>query len=297
MITTKMTVCPRCRHSYSSEYHKWYCGKERTDSIPLQFEASADFYAESTDATIYGSDWSHWNTVNVAKAAQSGIQFCYIKASEGNYMMDDKRKMYYQACKEHGIKVSFYHYFKCNKDGRSQAEYMKRAIGSMDPDMPIALDCEDTIAPGYNKRDTAKKIYHFAKTMQGFDGWPEIMIYTRASWWDAYVANIYQWHKTSLWVAHWGAGGKPNVPKPWKNVGWTIHQYGTRSIGGARVDANKWNPAVPFPPGGGVEPPPPPPEPPEPPPLPTLPDEFDIKGSVDIGDAEYKISALFQKEE
>ena len=301
MIPTieRVEACPRCNHAFDSAYHKGYCGEERTPPTGFVYDAIlADSILYDPATQYLGSDWSHWNEVNVKKATELGIKFVYIKITEGTNFLDDKSARYFDLCGQYGIKRSFYHYLRCGVNGYAQADWMLNKIGGRVPDLPIALDAEDPNAKKYSKKSNANNIYKFAKRCQGFAGWPEIMIYTRATWWNPYVAYSYNWHLLSLWVAHWGAGGNPSLPEPWRKnkVPWTIHQYGMRKIGGATVDANKWNPAVPFP--GDETPPIEPPEPPEPPePTPTIPDEFSMKGAVKIYDENFKFSAVVQKDD
>ena len=301
----RVETCPRCNRAYESDYHKIYCGSERTP--PAEGELSYDGLEriETIFDTpiIYGSDWSHWNEVNVKKAADLGVKFCYIKITESTNFVDDKAKRYFDLCGEYGIRRSFYHYLKCGVSGAKQAKHMHDTIiekGCQDVDLPIALDAEDPLGARYSKNSNANNIYKFAKFFQGFAGYPEIMIYTRASWWNPYVAYIYDWHLLSLWVAHWGAGGNPTLPTPWaKNkIPQMIHQYGTMQIGGARVDANKWNSFYKFP-GDEPEPvePPEPPEPPEPVEPPEQPETFYFKGEGMIGDQLYHANLLFSRKD
>ena len=199
---------------------------------------------------IYGIDVSHHNAVNMKKASEQGIKFCYVKITEGTSWVDDKADAYYNECKKYGIKVGFYHYWNAGVNGEAQADHMLTTIGDRELDMPVALDCEDPRAPAYSEQVNSKSIYDFAKLCQGWDGWPEICAYTRASWWNPNVNTKYEWWRLGLWVAHWGAGGNPAIPSNWKEkkVPYTIHQYGTIQIGNQRIDGNKWNNYYEFPP-------------------------------------------------
>jgi GH25 family lysozyme M1 (1,4-beta-N-acetylmuramidase) len=197
--------------------------------------------------TILGIDLSHWNagvSLNIAK--EMGVKFAYIKLSEGTNFVDDKAHQFFTSCNQLGIKASFYHYWKANVGGKQQAEHMLKYAKPYENKigMPVALDVEDKSGTYYTKTKNSENIYKFAKQCQDFAGFPEIMIYTSASKWDSFVnPNAYEFWRLGLWVAHWGAGGNPAIPNPWKSkkTPFTIHQYGTINIGGKRIDGNKWN--------------------------------------------------------
>lgn len=220
-----------------------------------------------------GIDISHHNSgVDLDAAWDLGVRFAYIKITEGTTWVDPSAANFYNKCKSLGIYTSFYHYW-LPYDGTEQAQHceeqVKKITGTTKVDMPIALDCENPMS--VDKTNTTKSIYDFAKFLQTFDDHDEIAIYTGAYWWDQHVkTKKYEWWRLPLWVAHWGAGGNPRIPEPWKEkkIPYAIHQYGTIKINGKGIDGNKWNGTYWDLPPIDVDPEPPDPEPPDPDPLP-----------------------------
>ena len=215
---------------------------------------------------ILGVDLSHWNAgVDLNKAHDLGVRFGYFKLTEGIDYVDDKFIEYWRHAKSLGWQVAPYHYWLTSVPGAAQAQHFIDAMdyfGITDRlDWPAVIDAEDPKAANNSPGNNARNIYDMAKGLQGVGGWPECSIYTRASWWNPYVNTKWEWWRLYLVVAHWGAGGNPAIPQPWKSKGvpHLVHQYGTLKVGAKKIDANKWNtahyqfplkPGVPQPPTG-----------------------------------------------
>jgi len=76
---------------------------------------------EDTCKHIHGIDISHyqgdifWNTVGNAN-----ISYCYIKATEGGNNIDSKYEKNVLACRNHGILVGSYHFYRPQVDQQKQ---------------------------------------------------------------------------------------------------------------------------------------------------------------------------------
>lgn len=93
---------------------------------------------------VRGIDISRHNgTVDFDSVAAAGIEFVYIKASEGTSHRDRAypRNRREAACA--GLPVGAYHFFRFECDGRRQAVNFLAAIGDSHPELPLAIDIEE----------------------------------------------------------------------------------------------------------------------------------------------------------
>lgn len=85
---------------------------------------------------------SHNGDMNLEDAARDGIEFIFIKASEGADFRDKNFTINYKKAREAGLKIGAYHFFRFETDGVSQAINLLRAIGQRHLDLGIAVDVE-----------------------------------------------------------------------------------------------------------------------------------------------------------
>lgn len=75
--------------------------------LPLNIFATT----ASSDVIYDGIDVSDWQGyINYSAVKASGIDVVYIKASQGDNIVDSYFKINYNDAKENGLKVGFYHY-------------------------------------------------------------------------------------------------------------------------------------------------------------------------------------------
>lgn len=98
---------------------------------------------------ITGIDISAHNGVpDFDSIAAAGINFAYIKASEGTDFRDPAFITNYAAAKRVGIPVGAYHFFRFDCDGRLQAANFLDATKGCLLDLPAAIDVEESGNPG-----------------------------------------------------------------------------------------------------------------------------------------------------
>lgn len=95
------------------------------------------------DGEVYGVDVSHHQgTVDWTRVADDGIEFAYIKASEGGDFRDDLFTQNWRAAADVGLPRGAYHFFTLCRPGREQARWFVE-VAPPDPDaLPPALDLE-----------------------------------------------------------------------------------------------------------------------------------------------------------
>lgn len=100
-------------------------------------------YVDDIKYPIRGIDISaHNGDIDFKKVAESGIDFVFIKASEGVDFNDKNFKRNYEGAKAAGLKTGFYHFFRFDTDGVEQGVNFVRTVGSRRAELGLAIDVE-----------------------------------------------------------------------------------------------------------------------------------------------------------
>jgi len=99
---------------------------------------------------ILGVDLSaHNGHVDFDSLAAAGVDFVYLKASEGVSFRDQSFKHNYEAARKAGLNIGAYHFFRFDCDGALQSINFLKAIEKLELDLPLAIDVEEwRNAPG-----------------------------------------------------------------------------------------------------------------------------------------------------
>jgi GH25 family lysozyme M1 (1,4-beta-N-acetylmuramidase) len=173
---------------------------------------------------ILGTSVSHWADVINWKAEKAkGVDFAWVKATQGNYTVDDKLDYNCKGAQDAGMVVGLYHYQDPNVDQLAQAKYFVDHVRPYNPDM-ISMDFErywvdnlhpDTtvIAPkelstrGMTCRDKIKSLYP-EKLCFDYSGAWFVSGYTRYTEIINCIAvkkSALDWMKDDpLWWVDWG---------------------------------------------------------------------------------------------
>lgn len=199
---------------------------------------------------VQGVDVSHWQgAINWGAVKSAGIDFAYIKATEGTTFKDSRFGANYTGAYNAGLIRGAYHFARPNaSNGATQANFFASNGGAWSRDnqtLPGVLDIEHNpsgaMCYGLSTTQMRTWINDFHTTYKARTT-RDIVIYTTGSWWNTCTGN---WTgmsaKAPLWVAHWGVTS-PNVPSGFPT--WTIWQYtATGRVSGVSgdVDRNKFN--------------------------------------------------------
>lgn len=199
---------------------------------------------------VQGIDVSHWQgAVNWTSVRNSGIQFAWIKATEGTSYKDARFNTNYPAAHGAGVIRGAYHFALPNvSNGATQANYFASSGGGWSRDnltLPGVLDIEHNpygaMCYGLSTTQMRTWINDFYNTYKSRTG-RDTVIYTTASWWNTCTGNwTGMYSKSPLWVAHW-TNTSPTIPSGFPT--WTVWQYtSTGSVGGVSgyVDRNQFN--------------------------------------------------------
>lgn len=100
-------------------------------------------YVDSERYPVRGIDISaHNGVINFEKVRNEGIDFVFIKASEGADFRDKMFAENYRKARKAGIRTGAYHFFRFDKDGVDQAINFLRSTGNRRLDLGLAIDIE-----------------------------------------------------------------------------------------------------------------------------------------------------------
>lgn len=99
---------------------------------------------DSADYPVAGLDLSAHNGVpDFDSVRAAGIDFVYLKASEGESFRDNAYIRNYSSARRAGLLVGAYHFFRFDCEGTRQAENFLGVVGNLDHDLPLAIDVEE----------------------------------------------------------------------------------------------------------------------------------------------------------
>ncbi len=202
--------------------------------LPLNIFATT----ASSDVIYDGIDVSDWQGyINYSAVKASGIDVVYIKASQGDNIVDSYFKINYNNAKENGLKVGFYHYLTARTQSEAirQAEFFSSVISNTSPDCKLAMDFESFGNLNiYEINDISRAFLERVREITG----REVIIYSDAynarSVFSEELANEYP-----LWIAEYGV----EVPSRTNWEYWEGFQYtSTGNVPGIRgnVDRDKF---------------------------------------------------------
>ncbi|MFI2378784.1 lysozyme [Streptomyces sp. NPDC018964] len=213
-------------------------------------EAPSTVALAATDG-VQGIDVSHWQgAINWTSVRNSGIQFAWMKATEGTTYKDDRFGSNYPAAYNAGVIRGAYHFARPDvSGGATQANYFVDNGGGWSRDnltLPGVLDIEHNpygaMCYGLSTTQMRTWVNDFYTTYKSRTS-RDVVIYTTASWWNTCTGN---WTgmsaKSPLWVAHWTSAASPTVPSGFPT--WTVWQYtSTGAVPGVsgNVDRDRFN--------------------------------------------------------
>lgn len=212
----------------------YYYGRPR-------FVQYADFGIDiPVNYSVHGIDVSRyqgrirWEEVKRMKVNEVGIQFCFIKATEGVQDQDPRFTRNWRQAAQAGIPRGAYHYFNPYADAAAQARHFIREVKLEAGDLPPVLDVEQS--GNLTKDQLQEQVATWLElTEQHYGVIP--LIYTGAEFYARYLADRFD--RYPLWVAHYLVKNKPRVKRNWSF--WQHNESGrVNGITGA-VDFNVFN--------------------------------------------------------
>ena len=190
------------------------------------------------DVSTYQGD------INWAKVKADGIDFAFIKATQGRSISnaslrnfeDSKFAQNIVNANRWGIRIGVYHYLTAWNvtEAMREAEYFLSVIAPYRSiiDLWAAVDVEDSRSPK-DKTLMAQIVNTFCSRVEAEGYRP--MVYTNPDWLTNKLGNVSHW---DLWLALWR--NKANVPTADKYPNLRVWQWGTEAVDGiaGKPDAN-----------------------------------------------------------
>lgn len=141
-----------------------------------------------SDGEVYGVDVSHHQgEIDWPAVADDGIEFAYIKASEGGDFPDRFFEQNWRGAKEAGVLRGVYHFFTLCRPGGEQAEWFLTTAPPEPDTLPPAVDLE--LAGNCAARPDAEEVYReldsFLDAVEQAWG-QEAVLYVGNDWEDRY---------------------------------------------------------------------------------------------------------------
>ena len=192
---------------------------------------------------LKGVDISNWQpNINYQALKNAGVEIAIIKATEANYYKDPYMEKHYNGCKSVGIKVGFYHFFRCNVDAKTQAQYFVNYIQGKSYDVKLVLDIEST--EGQSKSTITNMARTFLEEVQRLTG-TQPMIYTYTSFANSYLDSSLACYP--VWIAQYSPLN-PNPCSLCDSNGWDGFQFASDGLiansGYTNLDINEFKPSV-----------------------------------------------------
>ena len=170
--------------------------------------------------TVQGMDVSYYETsVDWAMARQDGIEFAFIRATDGTQYLDPKFAMYWQGAKDAGVIRGAYQYFRPAEDPVAQAELLLAQMGPVEPgDLPPVIDLE--VSGGLTQPQVAAAVQLWVDHVAAAIGRPPIVYAGLYSW--PTLTGAADLTTSPLWVAQYTTAPCPDIPLPWTH--WAFWQ-------------------------------------------------------------------------
>ncbi len=134
---------------------------------------------------------SYQENVDFEKLKEQGIEFAFVKATEGDTHVDSSFRDKWAAAEKAGVPAGAYHYFSYGVSGTKQAENFIRTVGSLEGRLIPAIDMELTPEEVENppeKETVVRGLRAFiAIVEEEYDVKP--IIYSRQDYWDKYLKD------------------------------------------------------------------------------------------------------------
>lgn len=184
---------------------------------------------------IVGVDLSaHNGEVDFKRVAADGVNFVFLKATEGSTFKDPKFNANYEAARRAGLTVGAYHFFRFDSDGYEQGRNFLETVDSLALDLPLAIDIEEWGNPECDDTEAVvEALRGMIFALEG--GRHKVIIYTNKNGYTRFVRGRLE--EMPVWVCSF-----TNPPMP--SDEWLLWQHSHEShvdgIDGP-VDLNTFN--------------------------------------------------------
>lgn len=178
-------------------------------------------HPSETDYPIRGVDVSYYQgEIDWDILAKEGIDFAFIKATEGSSHIDTRFRENWERAGKTGLKRGAYHFFSFESEGAAQAEHFISVVPKENGMLSPVVDIEFYGNRFHNKPDveeTRKQLQVFLDVLEAYYG-VKPLIYATESSYSTYIRGAFDGYP--LWIRNMYFS--PNIGMPGK---WTFWQY------------------------------------------------------------------------
>lgn len=160
-------------------------------------------YVDFERYPIRGIDVSRHNgMMNLDAAAADGIEFIFLKASEGESFRDENFHINYEKAGHAGLKRGAYHFFRFDKDGITQGQNFLNAIEKKKLELGVVIDVEEFGNAKNVPRDSIMMRLEDMVDYLNLRGY-RVMFYTNRDGYESYLMD--QYAGLPLWICHFSS--------------------------------------------------------------------------------------------
>jgi len=185
---------------------------------------------------VYGIDVSsHQGKIDWTMVAKDNIQFCFLKATEGEDFVDKRYKENYLGARENNISIGAYHFFRFGTSGKAQAQNFIKNVAINHLDLPPVLDVErhGNYFSFSKANEIRAEIKNYLKEIE-IQYSIKPIIYTNIDGYERYIKGYFEHYE--IWICR-------ICTEPQTNH-WSFWQYSHNGkVGGIqeKVDLNTFN--------------------------------------------------------
>lgn len=181
------------------------------------FAVPAGIEIDKSRYPVTGIDVSaHTGKINFKQVKEQGVDFVFIKATEGEDFVDKNFELNYKNARKASIPVGVYHFFRFNKSGKEQARNFLKQIAGKRFELSLVLDVEEWGNPKSAKREyVVAEIRNFIEEVER-QRKGQVMIYTNESGYRTYIKTNFD--SKSIWICSFSKSPKIDAK-------WTLWQY------------------------------------------------------------------------
>ena len=167
-----------------------------------------------------GIDVSHYQgDIDWESIEKQGVEFVYIKATEGSSHVDECYESNRSNAEKTGIHIGCYHFFSFESPGISQAENYIETVGNLEGNLIPAVDVEYYGSQQHpDKASVNKELTDMLEYLEEYYGRKPV-IYSTQSFYNEYLKNGYEDYP--LWIRNVYLAPVQD---------WTIWQYSDRLV-------------------------------------------------------------------
>lgn len=173
---------------------------------------------------VRGVDVSHYQgDIDWDTLVNQGIDFAFIKATEGSSHVDKKFATNWEEASQTDIVIGAYHFFSFESSGLTQAENFIKTVPLTESTLPPVVDLEFYGKFSNEPPESATvrtELEKFINALEKHYG-KKVIIYTTQSAYKLYIENFF--NNNPLWIR--SVYTRPNIPD---NRQWTFWQYSDR---------------------------------------------------------------------